>query len=64
MNYPGNKDTPEQRAVKERAVSKSMLEYLSSTGTFQGWVSAREEYEETMVSDYYFETPKFELKFK
>jgi hypothetical protein len=26
-----------------------MFKYLSSTGTFQGWVDARDEFEETNV---------------
>ncbi|KAJ7437955.1 hypothetical protein FB451DRAFT_1450101, partial [Mycena latifolia] len=51
MDRPENNDTPEQRAAKERLVSKAMFEYLSCTGPFQGWASAREDYEETMGRD-------------
>ncbi|KAJ6460569.1 ribonuclease H-like domain-containing protein, partial [Mycena sanguinolenta] len=45
MGYPGNKDSPEQRSAKERSVSHSMLEYLSSTGGFQNWEDARNDFE-------------------
>ncbi|KAJ7362771.1 hypothetical protein DFH08DRAFT_326791, partial [Mycena albidolilacea] len=43
-SYPGNTDTPEQRKEKERHISKLMFEYLSSTGNFQGWAAARDDF--------------------
>ncbi|KAF8188283.1 ribonuclease H-like domain-containing protein [Mycena galopus ATCC 62051] len=50
-SFPGNTDTPAQRQVKERTVSKSTFEYLSSTGGFQNWADARDEYEQLMGRD-------------
>lgn len=52
MSYPENTDTPEQRTAKEQLISKYMLEYLSCTGPFQGWASARDDFEATIVCDF------------
>jgi hypothetical protein len=49
MNYPGNNESPQQRVANERSVSQLMFEYLSCTGSFQGWADARDEFEETNV---------------
>jgi hypothetical protein len=43
MDRPDNEDTAEERKVKEKEVTQSMLEYLSSTGSFQNWDDALEE---------------------
>ncbi|KAK7042800.1 ribonuclease H-like domain-containing protein [Favolaschia claudopus] len=50
-SYPGNDDTAQQRVQNEQRLTQSMFEYLSSTGPFQGWESAREEFERSCGRD-------------
>lgn len=51
MDRPGNTDSPEIRATKERELSAAFMQYLSSTGSaFGAWKEDREEYEMLMVS--------------
>ncbi|KAJ6534718.1 hypothetical protein B0H10DRAFT_2246758 [Mycena sp. CBHHK59/15] len=45
-NRPDNPDTAEERAVKEREVSKAVLQYSSGTGEFSDWAADREEWED------------------
>ncbi|KAJ6461535.1 ribonuclease H-like domain-containing protein [Mycena vulgaris] len=51
MDHPENKDAAEVRREKERNVTQTMFEYLSSTKGFQGFVEYRDEFEATMGKD-------------
>jgi hypothetical protein len=47
---PSNHDNIQERTTKERALSKSFMQYLAGTGSFADWRDQRNGFEDIMVS--------------
>ena len=45
QDRPNNTDTLLQRSAKERTIKTIVMQYLSGTGTFQGWKEDRVSFE-------------------
>lgn len=50
---PSNSDLPQERATKERALSRSFMQYLAGTGPFSDWKDQRAGFEDIMVRTSY-----------
>jgi hypothetical protein len=50
-NQPSNKDSPELRAEKEKALRKAFMKYLSSLGDFADFKENQSDWEKTFVGD-------------